>query len=70
MLPEETFVYIIGGFPNTVRIGTDDNISFLENNILKLFLMTSGREYWVRQVYKMRDITGKHHEAVCHKLLL
>jgi hypothetical protein len=62
-------MYIMGGFPNTVRIGTDDNILFLENNILKLFLMTSGREYWIRQVYKMRDINGKYHEAVCHKLL-
>ena len=63
-------MHIIGGFPNRVRIGTDDNISFLENNILKLFLMESGREYRVRQVYKMRDINGKYHETVCHKLLL
>lgn len=46
-------MYITGGFPNRVRIGTDDNISFLENNSLKLFLMESGREYWVRQVYEM-----------------
>jgi hypothetical protein len=34
--------------------------------------MESGREYWVRQVYKMRDtsINGKYQEAVFHKLLL
>jgi hypothetical protein len=63
-------VYFIGGFPSTVRIGTDENISFLENNILKLFLMESGREYWVRQVYNMRDINGEYHETVCYKLLL
>jgi len=32
--------------------------------------MVSGREYWVRQVYEMRDINGKYHEAIFHKLLL
>jgi CRISPR/Cas system-associated endonuclease/helicase Cas3 len=31
--------------------------------------MESGREYWVRQVYKMRDINGKY-EDLFHKLLL
>jgi hypothetical protein len=47
--------YIIGGFH---RIGTHDNIFFLENNVLKLFLVESGREYWVRQVYKRKDVNG------------
>jgi hypothetical protein len=69
-MPEETFLCTLQVASPTVRIGTNDNISFLENNVLKLFLVESGRENWVRQVYKMRDINGKYHETVCHKLLL
>jgi hypothetical protein len=31
----------------------------LENNYLQLFVMESGREYWVNQIYETRDINGK-----------